>query len=283
MKFVPIGRNKNFDEEYANEFIQNNCDGKAKLISKKIVKKFVRAFFQTRRVEILYYGFPHVIDCRAGDFQLDIYQLYGEDAPHKPYETLNPFAVVSLWNIGVIAYAELKENGKIHFTPYSGETLDELKKEKFCASLENTLAVLKKYFVDDPPREFLKRRYRLETLKKLNNIYSRLKDTPLKKLAKVLECKEEKLTEEIENLEHVIDCIHGTDRGDAVAIQLREDATKKLLTYLINESGTDYCRKCVHLNKSSCGRYVSPTDYSGECSGDYCIEGMIDYFRYEKE
>lgn len=129
MKFIPIGHNDKFNKEYANEFIQRNCNGKAKLISKNIVKRFVRAFFQTRRVEILYYDFPHVIDCRAGGFQLDIFQLYGEAAPHRPYETSNPLAAVSLWNVGTIAYAELKENGEIHFTPYSDTLLDEIEKE----------------------------------------------------------------------------------------------------------------------------------------------------------
>lgn len=129
MKFIPVDRNESFEKEYANDFIQRECGGKAKLISKKIIKKFVRTFFQTNRVEILYYGFPHVIDCRAGGFQLDIFQLYGEAAPHRPYETLNPFAVVSLWNVGAIAYAELKENGHIHFTPFTGSSLEEEQKE----------------------------------------------------------------------------------------------------------------------------------------------------------
>lgn len=118
MKFIAVGRNKRFDNEYANEFIQRECGGKAKLISKKIIKKFVRAFFKTARVEILYYAFPHVIDCRIGGLQLDIYQLYGEKAPHKPYDTANPFGVVSFWNVGEIAYAELLENGEIKIISY---------------------------------------------------------------------------------------------------------------------------------------------------------------------
>lgn len=119
MKFVPIPKcfNKQLEEQYAKEFIQRNCDGKAKRINKKLVKKFARAFFQTNRVEVLYYEFPHVIDCRVGCFQLDIYQLYGENAPWRPYDTLNPFAQVSLFNVGEIAYAELTERGSIKITP----------------------------------------------------------------------------------------------------------------------------------------------------------------------
>lgn len=118
MKFIEVHRYKLFEKEYANEFIQQNCGGRATLISKKIIKRFVRAFFKTNRVEILYYSFPHVIDCRVGGLQLDISQLYGEGAPHKPYDTVNPFAVASFWNVGAIAYVELLENGDIKVSPY---------------------------------------------------------------------------------------------------------------------------------------------------------------------
>lgn len=117
MKFIEVGREKQFEKKYANEFIQQNCGGKATLISKKIIKKFVRAFFKTNQVEILYYGFPHVIVCRAGGLQLDIFQLYGEGAPDKPYDTENPFAVASFWNVGEIAYVELLENEEIKIVP----------------------------------------------------------------------------------------------------------------------------------------------------------------------
>ncbi len=53
---------------------------------------------------------------------------------------------------------------------------------------------------------------------------------------------------------------------------------KDLVLYLMNNGGADYCQTCIHLNKESCGRYVSPTDYSGECSEDYCIAGMGKHF-----
>lgn len=66
--------------------------------------------------------------------------------------------------------------------------------------------------------------------------------------------------------------------GDATATRRGEESTRKLILYLLNEGGADYCRKCVHLNKPSCGRYVSPTDYSAKCSDDYCIDGLIKYF-----
>lgn len=56
------------------------------------------------------------------------------------------------------------------------------------------------------------------------------------------------------------------------------NAEKKMVLYLINEGGCDTCSKCIHLNKRSCGQYVAPEDYSGECSEDYCIEGMVKYF-----
>lgn len=155
MKFISIGRNDKFIKEYANEFIQKNCGGKAKLISKKIVKNFSKAFFQTRRVEILYYDFPHVIDCRAGGFQLDIFQLYGEVAPHKPYKTSNPFAVVSLWNVGAVAYAELKENGYIEFTPFTDTVVDddpfeiERKKQATEENWKAKVMILKNHYTKD--------------------------------------------------------------------------------------------------------------------------------------
>lgn len=129
MKFIEVGRYKLFEKQYINKFIQQECGGKAALISKRIIKRFVRAFFKTNWVEILYYGFPHVIDCRKGGLQLDIYQLYGEGAPNKPIDTLNPFAVASFWNVGEIAYVELLENGKIKVTPINKPYYYETKKE----------------------------------------------------------------------------------------------------------------------------------------------------------
>lgn len=60
------------------------------------------------------------------------------------------------------------------------------------------------------------------------------------------------------------------------------NAERKMVLYLIYDSGSDTCSKCIHLNKPSCGRYISPMDYSGECSDDYCIEGIVKYFEQEK-
>ncbi len=53
---------------------------------------------------------------------------------------------------------------------------------------------------------------------------------------------------------------------------------KEVILFLMYDGGADYCQTCIHLNKESCGRYVSPTDYSGECSDDYCIAGMVKHF-----
>lgn len=61
------------------------------------------------------------------------------------------------------------------------------------------------------------------------------------------------------------------------------NAEKQMILYLINAGGADLCQKCIHLNKPTCGRYISPTDYSGECSDDYCIDGMLQYFERESE
>lgn len=60
-------------------------------------------------------------------------------------------------------------------------------------------------------------------------------------------------------------------------------AERAMVLYLIYEGGADCCKKCIHLNKPSCCRYVSPTDYSAECSDDYCIEGMVKYFETTEE
>ncbi len=56
------------------------------------------------------------------------------------------------------------------------------------------------------------------------------------------------------------------------------NAEREMVLYLIYDGGADCCQKCIHLNKESCGRYVSPTDYSAECSDDYCIDGMVKFF-----
>lgn len=58
---------------------------------------------------------------------------------------------------------------------------------------------------------------------------------------------------------------------------------RKIILYLIYDGGCDTCRKCIHLNKETCGRYVSPEDWTGKCSDDYCIEGMIKYFEGNNE
>jgi len=55
-------------------------------------------------------------------------------------------------------------------------------------------------------------------------------------------------------------------------------AEREMVLFLMHAGGTDYCQKCIHLNKESCGCYVSPKDYGGECNIDYCIAGMIEYF-----
>lgn len=60
------------------------------------------------------------------------------------------------------------------------------------------------------------------------------------------------------------------------------NAEKQMVLYLIYDGGADLCQKCVHAGKPSCGRYVSPTDYSGECNDDYCIDGMVKYFEQEE-
>lgn len=59
-------------------------------------------------------------------------------------------------------------------------------------------------------------------------------------------------------------------------------AEKRLILYLMNESGTDYCRKCVHMNKRSCCMYVSPIDFSKEKDDEECIKGMLKFFEREK-
>ena len=56
------------------------------------------------------------------------------------------------------------------------------------------------------------------------------------------------------------------------------EAERELIIFLINDGGADCCQKCIHLNKESCGHYVSPTDYSAECDTGYCIAGMAEYF-----
>lgn len=60
-------------------------------------------------------------------------------------------------------------------------------------------------------------------------------------------------------------------------------AERKMVLYLIYDGGCDCCSKCIHLNKESCGKYVSPEDYSGECSDDYCIDGMVKYFEKQAD
>lgn len=58
---------------------------------------------------------------------------------------------------------------------------------------------------------------------------------------------------------------------------------KEMVLYLIYNGGANLCQKCIHLNKPTCGRYVAPDDFSGECSDDYCIEGMIKHFEQQAE
>lgn len=60
------------------------------------------------------------------------------------------------------------------------------------------------------------------------------------------------------------------------------NAEKEMVKFLIYDGGADCCQKCIHLNKTSCPRYVSPTDYSGECSDDDCINGMVAYFEQQQ-
>ena len=59
------------------------------------------------------------------------------------------------------------------------------------------------------------------------------------------------------------------------------NAEKQMVLYLIYDGGCDTCSKCIHNCKPTCGRYVSETDYSGECSDEYCIDGMVAYFETE--
>lgn len=59
------------------------------------------------------------------------------------------------------------------------------------------------------------------------------------------------------------------------------NAEKQMVLYLIYDGGADCCQKCIHLNKPTCGRYVSETDCSGDCNDDYCIEGMVAHFENE--
>lgn len=131
MKFVSIYPNGKFfdkrNERYFHYLIQNGVmSGEVKLIDKKTIKKFVRSFFRAGRVTIQYRELPQTVDCRSGYLQLDIFQIYGEGAQVKPpYKTSNPFALVSMWDIGEVAWAELKENGCIEFTPISRSSTRE--------------------------------------------------------------------------------------------------------------------------------------------------------------
>lgn len=52
----------------------------------------------------------------------------------------------------------------------------------------------------------------------------------------------------------------------------------EMVKYLIYDGGADCCQKCIHIGKTSCPRYVSETDYSGKCSDEDCIDGMVKYF-----
>lgn len=61
------------------------------------------------------------------------------------------------------------------------------------------------------------------------------------------------------------------------------DAERKMVLYLIYDGGADLCQKCVHLGKPTCGTYVSPDDFSGECDDDYCIEGMVKHFEEQEK
>ncbi|MCM1437775.1 MAG: hypothetical protein NC131_00995 [Roseburia sp.] len=58
-------------------------------------------------------------------------------------------------------------------------------------------------------------------------------------------------------------------------------AEKEMVLYLIYDGGADCCQKCIHLGKPSCGRYINDEDYSGECSDDYCINGMVKHFEQQ--
>lgn len=58
-------------------------------------------------------------------------------------------------------------------------------------------------------------------------------------------------------------------------------AEKKMILFLIYDGGADCCQKCIHTEKPTCCCYVSPKDYSGDIDDDYCIKGMVKYFKKE--